>query len=44
MHRRGLILDLSNAMPHYEAFLRDQPQTWKNWVPGDVSSRVNAGL
>jgi glycine betaine/proline transport system substrate-binding protein len=27
-----------------EAFLRDQPQVWKGWVPGEVASKVSASL
>jgi glycine betaine/proline transport system substrate-binding protein len=27
-----------------EAFLRDQPQVWRAWVPGEVASKVTAGL
>ena len=27
-----------------EAFLRDQPQVWKGWVPGEVAARVSASL
>jgi ABC-type proline/glycine betaine transport system substrate-binding protein len=27
-----------------EAFLRDQPQVWKAWVPGEVAERVTAQL
>jgi glycine betaine/proline transport system substrate-binding protein len=27
-----------------EAFLRDQPQVWKGWVPEEVAERVTAKL
>jgi ABC-type proline/glycine betaine transport system substrate-binding protein len=27
-----------------EAFLRDQPQVWKAWVPGEVAERITAQL
>jgi glycine betaine/proline transport system substrate-binding protein len=27
-----------------EAFLRDQPQVWKGWVPGEVASKVSGSL
>jgi glycine betaine/proline transport system substrate-binding protein len=27
-----------------EAFLRDQPQIWKGWVPGEVADRVTVQL
>ncbi|MNI30009.1 Substrate binding domain of ABC-type glycine betaine transport system [compost metagenome] len=27
-----------------QAFLRDQPQVWKGWVPGEVAARVSASL
>ncbi len=27
-----------------EAFLREQPQVWKGWVPGEVVSKVSASL
>lgn len=27
-----------------EAFLRDQPQVWKPWVPAEVATKVSAGL
>jgi glycine betaine/proline transport system substrate-binding protein len=27
-----------------EAFLRDQPQIWKGWVPGEVATKVSASL
>ncbi|MNR43289.1 hypothetical protein D3C85_1618990 [compost metagenome] len=27
-----------------EAFLREQPQVWRGWVPGEVATRVSASL
>ncbi|MGF6128521.1 glycine betaine/proline transport system substrate-binding protein [Pseudomonas frederiksbergensis] len=27
-----------------EAFLRDQPQVWKGWVPGEVATKVSGSL
>ena len=27
-----------------QAFLRDQPQVWKPWVPAEVATKVSAGL
>jgi len=27
-----------------EAFLRDQPQVWKPWVPGEVANKVSGSL
>ena len=27
-----------------QAFLRDQPQVWKAWVPGEVATRVSGSL
>jgi glycine betaine/proline transport system substrate-binding protein len=27
-----------------EAFLRDQPQIWKGWVPGEVATKVSSSL
>jgi glycine betaine/proline transport system substrate-binding protein len=27
-----------------EAFLREQPQVWKGWVPGEVATKVSANL
>jgi glycine betaine/proline transport system substrate-binding protein len=27
-----------------EAFLRDQPQVWKSWLPADVATKVTGSL
>jgi len=27
-----------------EAFLRDQPQVWKPWVPAEVATKVTGSL
>jgi len=51
MHRRGLILDLSNAMSHHfdnthwarsKELFRDPED--KSCLPGDIATRVDAGL
>ena len=27
-----------------QAFLRDQPQVWKSWVPAEVATKVSTSL